>query len=258
MKSLSTVKVVNLLKFLRVHRALNFVHVLIGMLVVKGADFGLPDTLLFLKAWLIFFFLLYCGLYGFNNYFDAEEDKKNGLKNDRVFARGLIGEKTAMAAIVLLITASFLATWLFLRQALWFWFFFLIANVLHTLVLKRINLFLAYFVTSITHPAKFALGLFLAGGRILDFWPILLMIWMGLFSCLTLKVDHEEPDYKKSGLGRWLRLIGLSVWLACGILLLSSKTTLSLAAAYYFLHYGAIVAGYYLFSKDVISFPRIG
>ena len=147
----------------RFHYHCSFVGVLLGSLIVTRHWSGI----LLWRTFLLYVslnVLLYGGLYALNAITDAEADSRHPLKHTRPVASGEISRKTAGVFAAGLIVAGFVTGWVWLgAEILPVYVLFLVLNLSYSLCFR--NLFvLDVIFNSATHPPRFWLGMWLAGG----------------------------------------------------------------------------------------------
>lgn len=153
----------NYVALLRFHYHCSFVGVLLGVLVVTHHWSGPLVWRIFL-LYVSLNVLLYGGLYSLNAITDAEADSRHPFKHSRPVASGAISRKAAGTFAAGLIVAGFVTGWAWLGLGVMKVYLLLFAlNVSYSLFFR--NLFvLDVLFNSATHPPRFWLGMWLAGG----------------------------------------------------------------------------------------------
>ncbi len=185
----------NYVSLLRFHYHCSFVGVLLGTLVVTRHWSGL----LLWRTFLLYVslnVLLYGGLYSLNAITDAEADSRHPLKRTRPVASGEISRKAAGAFAALLIVAGFVTGWGWFGSHLMpVYVLFLVLNLSYSLCFR--NLFaLDVIFNSATHPPRFWLGMWLAGGGFAWDWLALVFLFAIGLSASRRSVDLSHGSWK--------------------------------------------------------------
>lgn len=222
-------------KTFRLIRLGNFFHIILGMLVVRQR-LTYEDVDNFFVIFVVFGVLMYGGIYAFNNYADQKRDSKHPLKKNRVLVLGLLSAKHVLMLSFFVIMVSLVLGYTLIPQLFRLQLVLLVLNFFYSFILKNTDQLFASAVVSITHPIRFILGVVMANGDITRYWPYYLLIWSGLFSMVTYKIQYEDDTYS-FWLIRSIRIflailfVGMFAW-AVG----SSPSVLVLG--YYVFHYG--------------------
>lgn len=179
----------------RLGRLVNFIHVLLGMVLVRGVGIGRSEVEQFLWAVVVFGLLFYGAIYAINNIADRVYDRRSATKKTRVVAQGLIDHRLLLTDALLSILLACALIFVFQPRLLPFAFLFLGLNLLYTLRLKYVDLLLAAFVISVTASLRLALGVALAGGELFSYWSWYLLVWIGQFGLITRKIQNERRCY---------------------------------------------------------------
>ncbi len=180
---------------LRFHYHCSFVGVLLGTLIVTRDWSGslLWRTVLLYLSMTV---LLYGGLYSLNAITDAEADSSHPLKRTRPVASGEISRKAAGWFAASLIVAGFLTGWAWLGvEVMPVYVLFLTLNLSYSLCFR--NLFaLDVIFNSVTHPPRFWLGMWLAGGAFEWQWLALVFLFAIGLSASRRSVDLNHGSWK--------------------------------------------------------------
>ena len=185
----------NYFVLLRFHYHCSFVGVLIGALIVTRHWAGpmLGRTILLYVSMTV---LLYGGLYSLNAITDAEADSRHPLKQTRPVASGEISRKAAGVFAAGLIVAGFVTGWVWLGlEVMPVYVLFLVLNLSYSLCFR--NLFvLDVIFNSATHPPRFWLGMWLAGGGFVWEWLVLVFLFAIGMSASRRSVDLNHGSWK--------------------------------------------------------------
>jgi UbiA prenyltransferase family len=176
----------------------SFVGVLLGVLIVTR---HWPEPL----VWRIFLLyvslnvLLYGGLYSLNAITDAEADGRHSFKRSRPVASGAISRKSAGIFAAGLIIAGFVTGWAWLGVEVMPAYLLLFAlNVSYSFFFR--NLFvLDVLFNSATHPPRFWLGMWLAGGGLAWDWLALVFLFAIGMSASRRSVLLNSGSWELSG-----------------------------------------------------------
>ncbi|HKO98682.1 MAG TPA: UbiA family prenyltransferase [Pyrinomonadaceae bacterium] len=173
----------------------SFVGVLLGTLIVTRHWSGV----LLWRTFLLYVslnVLLYGGLYALNAITDAEADSRHPLKYTRPVASGEISRKAAGVFAAGLIVAGFVTGWVWLgAEILPVYVLFLVLNLSYSLCFR--NLFvLDVIFNSATHPPRFWLGMWLAGGGFEWQWFVLVFLFAIGMSASRRSVDLNHGLWK--------------------------------------------------------------
>jgi decaprenyl-phosphate phosphoribosyltransferase len=180
---------------LRFHYHCSFVGILLGALVVTRHWPGLLLWRMFL-LYVSMNVLLYGGLYSLNAITDAESDSRHPLKRTRPVASGEISRKAAGLFAAGLIVAGFVTGWAWLGLEVMPVYVLLLAlNLSYSLCFR--NLFaLDVIFNSATHPPRFWLGMWLAGGGLAWEWLVLVFLFAVGMSASRRSVDLSHGSWK--------------------------------------------------------------
>jgi 4-hydroxybenzoate polyprenyltransferase len=191
---------------LRIHYHSSFVAVLLGTLVITRHWSGLLLWRTFL-LYLSLNLLLYGGLYSLNAITDAEADSRHPFKRTRPVASGEISRKSAGVFAAGLIVAGFVTGWAWLGLEIIPVYVLLLAlNLAYSLCFR--NLFvLDVIFNSATHPPRFWLGMWLAGGGFEWEWLVLVFLFAIGMSASRRSVDLNHASWKsRRSLRKYSRL----------------------------------------------------
>jgi 4-hydroxybenzoate polyprenyltransferase len=185
----------NYVALLRFHYHCSFVGVLLGALIVTR-DWSGP---LLWRTFLLYVsmnVLLYGGLYSLNAITDAEADSSHPWKRFRPVASGEISQKAAGVFAAVLIVAGFVTGWVWLGlEVMPVYVLFLTLNLSYSLCFR--NLFvLDVIFNSATHPPRFWLGMWLAGGVFTWEWLVLVFLFAIGMSASRRSIDLNHGSWK--------------------------------------------------------------
>lgn len=185
----------NYIALLRFHYHSSFVGVLLGVLIVTRDWSGSLLWRIFL-VYVSMTVLLYGGLYSLNAITDAEADSHHPLKRVRPVASGEISRKAAGLYAAGLIVAGFVTGWAWLgAEIIPVYLLFLVLNLSYSLCFR--NLFLLDVIfNSVTHPPRFWLGMWLAGGGFAWDWLALVFLFAIGLSASRRSVDLNHGSWK--------------------------------------------------------------
>lgn len=166
----------NYISLLRFQYHTSFVAILLGALVITR-QWQWPLLWRLFLLYLSLNVLLYGGLYSLNAITDAESDSRDPRKKHRPVASGEISRKTAGVFAAGLIVAGFATGWAWLGlEILPVYVLLLALNVSYSLCFR--NLFVLDLIfNSATHPPRFWLGAWLAGGYSRWEWLVLVFLF---------------------------------------------------------------------------------
>jgi 4-hydroxybenzoate polyprenyltransferase len=196
----------NYVALFRFHYHCSFVGILLGALIVTRHWSGL----LLWRTFLLYVsmnVLLYGGLYSLNAIMDAEGDSRHPLKQTRPVASGEISRKAAGVFGAGLIVAGFVTGWAWLGlESMPVYVLLLVLNVSYSLCFR--NLFgLDVIFNSATHPPRFWLGMWLAGGGFVWEWLVLVFLFALGMSASRRSVDLNHGSWKsRRSLPKYSRL----------------------------------------------------
>jgi 4-hydroxybenzoate polyprenyltransferase len=185
----------NYISLLRFHYHSSFIGILLGALV-NTRHWQWPLLWRICLLYLSLTVLLYGGLYSLNAITDAEGDSRHPWKKNRPVASGEISRKSAGLFAGGLIVAGFVTGWAwFGLESLPVYVLFLVLNVSYSLCFR--NLFaLDLIFNSATHPPRFWLGVWLAGGDSRWEWLVLVFLFAIGMSASRRSVDLLHCSWK--------------------------------------------------------------
>lgn len=182
----------DVLRLIRVEDYSTFVQLVIGFVLAGGRDvWYLAGALTVLAP------CVYGGLYALNDVHDAAVDRLHPIKCTRPVAAGRIdSHQAAMLGAGLIgfgVGTAFVADFKILVLAL----LFVAINLSYTFKFKTVP-YLEILLNTITHPLRFAAGLWLAGNW--EHWPLLGIWTLAVFAITTLKrikeIREAGPDVR--------------------------------------------------------------
>lgn len=196
----------NYVALLRFHYHCSFVGTLLGSLVVTRHWSGLLLWRIFL-LYVSMNVLLYGGLYSLNAITYAEADSSHPLKQTRPVASGEISRKAAEVFAAGLIVAGFVTGWAWLGlESMPVYVLLLVLNVSYSLCFRNLFAFDVIF-NSATHPPRFWLGMWLAGGGFAWEWLVLVFLFALGMSASRRSVDLSHGSWKsRRSLPKYSRL----------------------------------------------------
>lgn len=188
----------NYAALIRFHYHCSFVGVLLGVLVVTRHWSGPLVWRIFL-LYVSLNVLLYGGLYSLNAITDAEADSCDPFKHTRPVASGAISRKTAGAFAAGLIVAGFVTGWAWFGLEVMPAYLLLLAlNVSYSLFFRNVFVLDVLF-NSATHPPRFWLGMWLAGGGLTWDWLALVFLFAVGMSASRRSVLLNHASWKSRG-----------------------------------------------------------
>jgi hypothetical protein len=176
----------------------SFVGVLLGILIVTRHWSGPLVGRIFL-LYVSLNVLLYGGLYSFNAITDTDADSRNPIKRFRPLASGAISRKTAGAFAASMIAAGFITGWAWLGLEVMPVYLLLFAlNVSYSLFFRNVFLLDVIF-NSATHPPRFWLGMWLAGGGVEWKWLALVFLFAIGLAASRRSVLLNHGSWESSG-----------------------------------------------------------
>lgn len=191
---------------LRIHYHVSFVGVLLGVLIVTRQWSGTLVGRIFL-LYISLNLLLYGGFYSLNAITDAEADSRRPFKQSRPVASGAISRKAAAVFATVLIAAGFMTglAWFGVEIFPAYVLFFAL-NLSYSLFARNVFL-LDIFGNSVTHPPRFWLGIWLAGGALRWDWLLLVFLFAVGLSASRRSVLLSRGSWETQGpLARYSRL----------------------------------------------------
>jgi decaprenyl-phosphate phosphoribosyltransferase len=191
---------------LRIHYHSSFVAVLLGTLVVTRHWSGL----LLWRTFLLYVslnLLLYGGLYSLNAITDAEADSRHPWKRTRPVASGEISRPAAGVFAVVLIVAGFVtgSTWLG-WEIMPVYALLLALNLAYSLCFRNVFVLDVIF-NGATHPPRFWLGMWLAGGGFKWEWLVLVFLFAIGMAASRRSVDLNHASWtSRRSLRKYSRL----------------------------------------------------
>jgi 4-hydroxybenzoate polyprenyltransferase len=174
------------LRLIRVEDYSTFIQLVIGYFLADGTDIWyLFGTLIILGP------CIYGGLYSINDVHDFAADRQHPVKCTRPIAAGTISPQSGFKLGVGLISIGLGAALVFDLKVLILALLFVTINLTYTFWVKRIP-YLEIIFNTITHPLRFAAGLWMAGSG--GHW-LLLAVWtLAVFAITVLKRIKEMRE----------------------------------------------------------------
>ena len=210
----------NYLSLLRFHYHSSFIGILLGTLVITRS-LNWPLLLRIFLLYLSLNVLLYGGLYSFNAITDADGDSRHPWKKNRPVASGEISRKTAGVFAAGLIVAGFVTGWTWLGlESLPVYVLFLALNVSYSLCFR--NLFVLDLIfNSATHPLRFWVGVWLAGGQSKWEWLVLVFLFAIGLAASRRSIDLLHCSWKsRRSLASYSRMNLLMIKIAVLVMIL--------------------------------------
>jgi hypothetical protein len=232
----------------------SFVGVLLGVLIITR---HWPEPL----VWRIFLLyvslnvLLYGGLYSLNAITDAEADSRHPFKLSRPVASGAVSRKAAGAFAASLIIAGVVTGWAWLGLEVMPVYLLLLAlNVSYSLFFRNLPVLDVLF-NSATHPPRFWLGMWLAGGGLAWDWLALVLLFAVGMSASRRSVLLNNGSWESRGpLAKYTKLNLLAIKAAAlGAILLLWV----LNRPNFQIPYVVTVCAYVVFVGGIETVPRI-
>ncbi len=174
------------LRLLRVDDYFTFTQLIIGYVLAGGDNIGyLFGALAILGPF------TYGGLYSLNDVHDFAADRQHPFKRTRPIAAGTISPQTGFLIGVGLISVGIGTAFIFDPKVLALVLLFLTINLTYTFRIKRIP-YLEIVFNTITHPLRFAAGLWLAGHG--GHWMLLIVWTLAVFALTVLKRIKEMRE----------------------------------------------------------------
>ena len=185
----------NYISLVRFHYHSSFIGTLLGAFVITR-DWQWPLLGRIFLLYLSLTVLLYGGLYSLNAITDADGDSRHPWKKNRPVASGKISRKAAGVFGAGLIVTGFVTGWTWLGLvSMPVYVLFLVLNVSYSLYFR--NLFaLDLIFNSATHPPRFWLGLWLAGGDYQWQWLVLVFLFAIGMAASRRSVDLLHCSWK--------------------------------------------------------------
>ena len=221
----------------RLYRTITFLHTLLGYIAVKGFVFSQKDVFPIAFAVIVFGVIFHGGIYAINNIADRKADARSRRKQNRILASSKIDYRWFTVDAVVSILIAFVLTWHVMPSVLVFMIVFLVMNIFYTFILKRWNILVGALFVSTTHALRVALGVFIAGGDIWQYWPLYVLVWMGLTGIITRKIQFERRKYPSSFL-RVMRITTTLAVLLFGLVTLTQKAPVIVVLVYWIYYLG--------------------
>lgn len=204
----------NYISLLRFHYHSSFTGILLGTLVITR-QWQWPLVGRIFLLYLSLNVLLYGGLYSLNAITDAEGDSRHPWKKNRPVASGEISRKTAGVFAAGLIVAGFVTGWAWLGlESMPVYVLFLALNVSYSLCFRNLVV-LDLIFNSATHPLRFWVGTWIAGGHSRWEWLVLVFLFAIGLSASRRSVDLLHCSWKsRRALARYSRLNLLTIKIA--------------------------------------------
>jgi len=189
----------------------SFVGVLLGVLIVTR---HWPEQLVWriLLLYVSLNVLLYGGLYSLNAITDAQADSRSPFKRSRPVPSGAITPTAAGIFAAALIGAGFLTGWAWLGpECVPVYLLLLLLNVSYSLFFRNVFVLDVIF-NSATHPPRFWLGIWLAGGALAWDWLALVFLFaVGMSSCRRSVLLTHGSRESLGPLAKYSRLTLLAI-----------------------------------------------
>ena len=173
----------DVLRLIRMEDYGTFIQLVIGFILAGGQDWWYLTSALAILAPCV-----YGGLYALNDVHDAVADRLHPLKSTRPVAAGRINSQSAFQLGVSLICTGIAFAFIFDLKILVLALVFIAINLAYTFRFKTVP-YLEILLNTITHPLRFAAGLWLAGSW--EHWPLLATWILATFAITTLKRIKE-------------------------------------------------------------------
>lgn len=244
----------NYVALLRFHYHCSFVGVLLGVLIVTRHWSGPLVWRIFL-LYVSLNVLLYGGLYSLNAITDAEADSRHPFKHSRPVASGATSRKAAGTFAAGLIVAGFVTGWAWLGLEVMPVYLLLFAlNVSYSLFFR--NLFvLDVLFNSATHPPRFWLGMWLAGGGLAWDWLALVFLFAVGMSASRRSVELNHGSWETRGSLAGYSMLNLLVIKGAALGAIVLLWVLSRPS--FQIPYIVTVCAYVVFVGGIESVPRV-
>ena len=182
----SYVRPQDVLRLIRVEDYGTFTQLIIGFVLAGGQDgWYLAGVLAVLAP------CVYGGLYALNDVHDAAADRLHPIKSTRPVAAGRIDSQSASMLGAGLISFGIGTALVSDFKVLVLALLFVAINLAYTFRFKTVP-YLEILLNTITHPLRFAAGLWLAGSW--EHWPLLVTWTLAVFAITTLKRIKEMRE----------------------------------------------------------------
>jgi len=213
----SYVRLRQILRLIRIEDYGTFTQLIIGFILADGQDWWYLASALVVLAPCV-----YGGLYALNDVHDMDADRLHPLKRTRPIAAGQINPQTASMLGVGLISFGVGTALASDFKVLVLALIFVAINLAYTFKFKTVP-YLEILLNMITHPIRFAAGLWLAGSWV--HLPLLVVWLLATFAITTLKRIKEmresriavRPVLKYYNQTTLKKLIAVSLFLILGI-----------------------------------------
>ncbi len=179
-------RIKDLIRLVRVEDYGTSIQLVIGYVLAEGTDWVYLTCVLAILVPCV-----YGGLYAINDAHDAHADRWHPVKRTRPVAAGRIRPRTAYSLGIILICLGICLAVAFDPKVAVLSLLFICINIGYTFLFKFVP-YLEIVMNTITHPLRFAAGLWLAGGRMEG---LLLAAWLlAVFALATLKRVKEMRE----------------------------------------------------------------
>jgi 4-hydroxybenzoate polyprenyltransferase len=201
----------NYVTLLRLPYHSSFVGVLLGILIVTRHWSG-PLIWRTVLLYISLNVLLYGGLYSLNAITDANADRRHPVKQYRPVASGEISRRAAGIFAAGLMVAGFISGWAWLGlEIIPVYMLLFVLNLSYSLCFRNI-LGLDVIFNSATHPPRFWLGTWLAGGAFAWDWLGLVFLFAIGMAASRRSVDLNHGAWKsRRSLPKYSRLSLLTI-----------------------------------------------
>ncbi len=242
------------LALFRFHFHSSFVGVLLGVLVVTRHWSGSLVWRIFL-LYISLNVLLYGGLYSLNAITDAEADSRHPFKRFRPVASGAISRRSAEVLSVGLICAGFITGWAWLGMGvIAAYLLLLVLNVSYSFFFREMFVFDVLF-NSATHPPRFWLGMWLAGG-LLD-WNLLALVFLFAVGMSASRRSVELHHAGRESRGTLAVYSRGSLFVIEGAALVAIVLLWTLSQTTFQIPYLVTLGSYVIFVGGIEAVPRI-
>ena len=244
----------NYISLLRFHYHSSFIGVLLGAFAITRY-WQWPLLLRILLLYVSLNVLLYGGLYSLNAITDAEADSRHPRKKNRPLASGEMSRKTAGVFAGGLIVAGFVTGWAwFGLESMPAYVLFLVLNVSYSLCFRELFA-LDLIFNSATHPLRFWVGAWLAGGYSRWEWLVLVFLFAIGMSASRRSVDLLHCSWKaRRTLANYSRLNLLAIKIAVFVMIVLLWTVTRPA---FKIPYIVTVCAYVVCVGGIEAVPRI-
>ncbi len=225
-------------KVRRLHRLINFFHVLLGIVLVNGWTIDSSEMRITMDIFVILGVLMYGSLHALNNIADRQEDKKNKRKAHRIIASGQLSLKELYIDVVACIIISLILLWNYYPKFLGFALLFIALNISYSYIVKRFHHVIGTLMMAWSIPLRLMVGVTVAGGNIGEYWMWYVLVWAGVVMEVSRKIQHEHRRYSGIML-KTLRVFLLMLFsiLAATLLLVGYRVSLLAIYCIYYVGY---------------------